>query len=213
MLKTNANKLKKIHVRSNLRQFLDCVRSGDVEKVSKWLNKGLDPNFQWKDTGDTPLITAIKLEKPREMIMALVAGGAHLDYRSTDTMTPLHRAAAIGNYEAIKVFLDLGQSPNTRDQYHLTPLYYAVLNDTIALCTERLLYDHAILGTADEAGLQEIHQACRFGRVQHLETLIFYGADINSQTSKNGHALLLTNLVDQSLLHVADVLYVLPISG
>lgn len=35
--------------------------------------------------------------------MALVAGGAHLDYRAADTMTPLHRAASFGNYEAIKV--------------------------------------------------------------------------------------------------------------
>ncbi|TPP63191.1 SH3 and multiple ankyrin repeat domains protein 3, partial [Fasciola gigantica] len=85
------------------------------------------------------------------------------------------------------VLLDLGQSPNTRDQFELTPLYYAVLNDTVALCVERLLFDHSVLGKSDEAGLQEIHQACRFGRVQHLETLLAYGADINSQTAKNGN--------------------------
>ncbi|KAF5406307.1 SH3 and multiple ankyrin repeat domains protein [Paragonimus heterotremus] len=187
VLRTNVNKLKKLHIKSNLRQFLDSVKSGNVDRVSKWLNKGIDPNFHWKENGETPLTLAAKLEKPKEMIMTLVAGGAHLDYRAEDTMTPLHRAAATGNYEAIKVLLDLGQSPNTRDQYDLTPLYYAVINDTIALCAERLLYDHSVLGTTDEAGLQEIHQACRFGRVQHLETLIAYGADINSQTSKNGN--------------------------
>ncbi|KAF8570528.1 hypothetical protein P879_01383 [Paragonimus westermani] len=187
VLRTNVNKLKKLHIKSNLRQFLDNVKSGNVDRVSKWLNKGIDPNFHWKESGETPLTLAAKLEKPKEMIMTLVAGGAHLDFRAEDTMTPLHRAAATGNYEAIKVLLDLGQSPNTRDQYDLTPLYYAVINDTIALCAERLLYDHSILGTTDEAGLQEIHQACRFGRVQHLETLIAYGADINSQTSKNGN--------------------------
>ncbi|GAA49875.1 SH3 and multiple ankyrin repeat domains protein, partial [Clonorchis sinensis] len=172
---------------TNLRQFLDNVKNGECDKVTKWLNKGLDPNFQWKDMGETPLTLAIKLAKPRDMIMTLVSGGAHLDYRAADTMTPLHKAAVAGNYEAIKVLLDLGQSPNTKDQYNLTPLYYAVLNDTRAVCVERLLYDHATLGTADEAGLQEIHQACRFGRVLHLETLITYGADINSQTSKNGN--------------------------
>nr|QQY02477.1 SH3 and multiple ankyrin repeat domains protein 1 [Cryptocotyle lingua] len=187
VLKTNVNKLKKLHIKSNLRQFLDNVKNGECDKVTKWLNKGLDPNFQWKDSGETPLTLAIKLSKPRDMIMTLVSGGAHLDYRAMDTMTPLHKAAVAGNYEAIKVLLDLGQSPNTRDQYDLTPLYYAVLNDTRAVCVERLLYDHATLGTTDEAGLQEIHQACRFGRVLHLETLITYGADINSQTSKNGN--------------------------
>ncbi|CAH8609345.1 unnamed protein product [Heterobilharzia americana] len=159
----------------------------DVDKVSKWLNKGLDPNFQWKQNGETPLTLAVQLEKPYEMIMALVAGGAHLDYRASDSMTPIHRASVKGNYEAIKVLLDLGQSPNTRDKLDLTPLYYAVLNNTISLCIERLLFDHSPLGISDEAGLQEIHQACRFGRVQHLEILLAYGADINVQTSKNGN--------------------------
>ncbi|CAH8872415.1 unnamed protein product [Trichobilharzia szidati] len=86
-----------------------------------------------------------------------------------------------------KVLLDLGQSPNTRDKADLTPLYYAVLNNSISLCVERLLFDHSPLGISDEAGLQEIHQACRFGRVQHLEILLAYGADINVQTSKNGN--------------------------
>ncbi|VDP97584.1 unnamed protein product [Trichobilharzia regenti] len=52
---------------------------------------------------ETPLTSAVQLEKPYEMIMALVAGGAHLDYRASDSMTPIHRAAVKGNYEAIKV--------------------------------------------------------------------------------------------------------------
>lgn len=187
VLKTNVNKLRKINTKANFRQFIEYVKVGDVDKVNKWLNKGLDPNFQWKPNGETPLTMAVQLEKPYEMVMALVAGGAHLDYRASDSMTPIHRASEKGNYEAIKVLLDLGQSPNTRDKADLTPLYYAVLNNTISLCVERLLFDHSPLGIADEAGLQEIHQACRFGRVQHLEILLAYGAEINVQTSKNGN--------------------------
>ncbi|CAH8656224.1 Protein shank [Schistosoma haematobium] len=187
VLRTNVNKLRKINTKANFRQFIEYVKVDDVDKVNKWLNKGLDPNFQWKPNGETPLTMAVQLEKPYEMVMALVAGGAHLDYRASDSMTPIHRASEKGNYEAIKVLLDLGQSPNTRDKADLTPLYYAVLNNTISLCVERLLFDHSPLGIADEAGLQEIHQACRFGRVQHLEILLAYGAEINVQTSKNGN--------------------------
>uniref|UniRef100_A0A5K3FIR0 PDZ domain-containing protein n=1 Tax=Mesocestoides corti TaxID=53468 RepID=A0A5K3FIR0_MESCO len=119
--------------------------------------------------------------------MTLVAGGAHLDFRSADSYTPLHKSAISGNYEAIKVLLDLGQSPNTRDSNGLTPLYHCMLNDTSAMCAERLLFDHSVIGITDSAGLEEIHQACRFGRVQHLEQLIAYGADINSQTTYNGN--------------------------
>lgn len=52
---------------------------------------------------ETPLTVAVRLPKPKPIIMALVAGGAHLDYRAADSYTPLHKAAINGNYEAIKV--------------------------------------------------------------------------------------------------------------
>ena len=29
----------------NLKQMMECVRKGDVENLTKLLNKGLDPNF------------------------------------------------------------------------------------------------------------------------------------------------------------------------
>ncbi|KAA0199071.1 SH3 and multiple ankyrin repeat domains protein 3 [Fasciolopsis buskii] len=70
VLKTNLNKLKKIHIKSNLKNFLDCVKSGDVDKVSKWLNKGLDPNFQWKDGGgktENDLVFTYKLLEKRHV--------------------------------------------------------------------------------------------------------------------------------------------------
>lgn len=53
---------------------------------------------------ETPLTAASgSLKKPRHMIMTLVSGGCHIDFRSRDSLTPMHRAAKRGNYEAIKV--------------------------------------------------------------------------------------------------------------
>ncbi|KAM3181911.1 hypothetical protein ACTXT7_013433 [Hymenolepis weldensis] len=80
--------------------------------------------------------------------------------------------------------LDLGQNPNCRDWRGLTPLYYAVSTDISARCTHALLYDHAIIGIEDEHGFQEIHQACKANRTQHLENLIAYGADLNARTRR-----------------------------
>ncbi|KAL5970387.1 SH3 and multiple ankyrin repeat domain protein 3 [Taenia solium] len=186
-LPANINKLRKINSKANLRKFLGLVHCCDLEKVTRLLEKGIDPNFQSRDDGETPLTVAVRLPKPKSIIMVLVAGGAHLDYRAADSSTPLHKAAISGNYEAIKVLLDLGQSPNTRDSKGLTPLYQCMLNDTSAMCAERLLFDRSMIGVTDGAGMEEIHQACRFGRVQHLEQLIAYGANINSQTTFNGN--------------------------
>jgi len=52
-----------------------------------------------------------------------------------------------------------------------------------------LLYDHATIGLVDDAGLSEIHQACKTGRVQHVEQLIYYGADMNCQNCGGNTAL------------------------
>lgn len=57
---------------------------------------------------------------------------------------------------------------------------------TPAKCAELLLHDRAVLDTCDSAGWTETHQACRVGRVQHLEHLLFYGAEMNAQVN-NGN--------------------------
>ena len=60
------------------------------------------------------------------MILALVNGGAHLDYRARDGATPMHRVVARGNRAATKVLLELGASPNYKDSKGLSPVYYAI---------------------------------------------------------------------------------------
>ncbi|OON23427.1 hypothetical protein X801_00659 [Opisthorchis viverrini] len=53
---------------------------------------------------ETPLTIAVTRNKPQAMITALVAGGAQRDYFSKFGLTPLHKAAAVGNYEAVKAW-------------------------------------------------------------------------------------------------------------
>ncbi len=52
---------------------------------------------------ETPLTVASQLDKPRNMLIALVSGGYHIDYRTRGGLTALHRAAQKNNYEAVKV--------------------------------------------------------------------------------------------------------------
>ncbi|VDL19068.1 unnamed protein product [Hymenolepis diminuta] len=164
--------------------FMDMVRNQDVKGIEKLLAKGFDPNFWSRKDGEAPITAAAATFHPRNLIITLVNGGAHIDFRAQDSHTALHRAAICGNYEAIQTLLDLGQNPNCRDWRGLTPLYYAVSTDISARCTHALLYDHAIIGIEDEHGFQEIHQACKANRTQHLENLIAYGADLNARTRR-----------------------------
>ncbi|NXV55582.1 SHAN3 protein, partial [Molothrus ater] len=97
---------------------------------------------------ECPLTAAAQLELSAEMIKALRNGGAHLDFRTREGMTALHKAT----------LLDLGASPDYKDSRGLTPLYHSAMVGGDPYCCELLLHDYARLGCVDENGWQEIHQ-------------------------------------------------------
>ncbi|CAF0795806.1 unnamed protein product [Didymodactylos carnosus] len=169
------------YLETNIKKFVDCIKMDQTYKVVRYLERGFDPNLQIDD--ETPLTYAVDLEDPREMIMALVNGGAHLDYRTRNGQTPLHKAARDNKKAAILIILELGGSPNVYDGKQLTPLYYCILNKADPYCAQLLLQDHSIVDCVDENLSTEIHQACRLGLVQHIENLLFYRADINAKNT------------------------------
>ncbi|CAJ1054292.1 SH3 and multiple ankyrin repeat domains protein 3 [Xyrichtys novacula] len=189
--------LAKLHTKANLKRFMDYVHQKNVEKVAKWLEKGLDPNFHDSDSGECPLTLAVQLEESCDLIKVLRSGGAHLDFRTRDGITALHRAVLCRNSTSLTTLLDLGASPDYKDSRGLTPLYHSAMVGGAPYCCELLLQDHATIGMTDENGWQEIHQACRFGNVQHLEHLLFYGADMSSQNASGNTALHLCALYNQ----------------
>ncbi|XP_066154300.1 SH3 and multiple ankyrin repeat domains protein 2 isoform X7 [Euwallacea fornicatus] len=183
MITLDEKQLKSLHTRANLRRFLDYVQNGQVEKITKMCSKGLDPNFHCQDSGETPLTIATGIKKPGKVLMALVNGGAILDYRTKDGSTALHRAVEHRSVEALKTLLELGASPNYKDNKGLTPLYFTISPNVDPVFAETLLHDHATTGAADTQGWQEVHQACKHGLLKHLEHLLFYGADMNAHNA------------------------------
>ncbi|XP_077284639.1 SH3 and multiple ankyrin repeat domains prosap isoform X2 [Arctopsyche grandis] len=183
MLKLDEKQLKAVHTKTNLRRFIDYVNHGQVEKITKMCSKGLDPNFHCQDTGETPLTIATAQKKPSKVLISLVNGGALLDYRTRDGSTAMHKAVEKNSLEAVRTLLELGASPNYKDGKGLTPLYLSVTNKTDPLLCECLLHDHATIGAKDLQGWQEVHQACRNGLIQHLDHLLFYGADMNGKNA------------------------------
>ncbi|XP_010123916.1 PREDICTED: SH3 and multiple ankyrin repeat domains protein 3-like, partial [Chlamydotis macqueenii] len=189
--------LAKLHTKANLRKFMDHVHHLSVEKITKMLDRGLDPNYHDLESGETPLTLAVQLDNTVEVIKALKNGGAHLDFRAKDGMTALHKAARAKNQVTLKTLLELGASPNYKDSCGLTPLYHTAVVGGDPYCCELLLHEHATVGCKDENGWQEIHQACRYGHVQHLEHLLFYGADMCAQNASGNTALHICALYNQ----------------
>ncbi|KAM9660393.1 SH3 and multiple ankyrin repeat domains protein 2 isoform 1-T1 [Trichechus inunguis] len=189
--------LAKLHTKTNLKKCMDHIQHRSVEKIVKMLDRGLDPNFHDLETGETPLTLAAQLDDSVEVIKALKNGGAHLDFRAKDGMTALHKAARLRNQVALKTLLELGASPDYKDSYGLTPLYHTAIVGGDPYCCELLLHEHATVCCRDENGWHEIHQACRYGHVQHLEHLLFYGADMGAQNASGNTALHICALYNQ----------------
>uniref|UniRef100_A0A8C4R426 SH3 and multiple ankyrin repeat domains protein 3 n=1 Tax=Eptatretus burgeri TaxID=7764 RepID=A0A8C4R426_EPTBU len=189
--------LSKLHTKVNLRRFMGYIQNLSLEKAKKMLDRGLDPNFHDPDSGECPLTLAAQLYASSPIIRVLKAGGAHLDFRSRDGLTALHKAAKAANPAALMTLLDLGASPDQKDSHGLTPLYHTAIVGGDPDCCEMLLHDHASLGCADENGWTEVHQACRYGHVQHLEHLLFYGADMIAQNAAGNTALHICALYHQ----------------
>lgn len=124
----------------------------------------------------------------QRLIVTIVNGGALLDFRCKESgRTPLHVAVCKSNLIAIKTLLDLGCSPNHADANGLTPLYYSIIYRCSPKTTQQLLQHHACLNTRDNNGWCEIHHACKFGSVDQLELLLYYGCSIDSQISGSGN--------------------------
>ncbi|CAF1148905.1 unnamed protein product [Rotaria sordida] len=178
---------RNINLKVNTKKFIDYIKTNQISKVARYLEKGFDPNFHISDD-ETPLSCAcIDLLEPRSMIMTLINGGAHLDFRIRNgALTPLHKSAIYSRKEAIVTLLELGASPNVYDEKNLTPLYHSILNRQIesnvdsSYCCLLLLQDHSIVDCHDDSLSTELHQACRLGLVQHVEHLLFYRADMNA---------------------------------
>ncbi|GAA6092783.1 SH3 and multiple ankyrin repeat domains protein 2b isoform X1 [Tachysurus ichikawai] len=154
----NEKQIEKLHTQANLKKFLEYIQHHQVDKVTKLLERGLDPNYHDSDTGETPLTLVAHLDNMVEMITVLKNGGAHLDFRSRDGMTPLHKAVRAKNQNTLKAMLDLGASPDYKDGQGLTPLYHTVTVGGDPSCCEILLRAQATLTCHDENGWHEIHQ-------------------------------------------------------
>jgi ankyrin repeat protein len=106
------------------------------------IENGADVNRPLPDTGETPLHAALcKANRPAYnlVLRVLLAAGADPNRRTipgietgsfmrdcrTRGETPLHRAAAFGDAEAIRILLDAGAVIDAKDAHGDTPLSWA----------------------------------------------------------------------------------------
>ena len=105
------------------------------------VERGADVNYPLPDTGETPLHAALCTSRPvfNLILKILLANGADPNRKTlpnaetggfmrdcrTKAETPLHRAAAFANEEAVQLLLDFGAVVDVKDQNGDSPLGWA----------------------------------------------------------------------------------------
>jgi cytohesin len=137
----------------------NAAYNGKVDSVNWLLNKGENANFSFTDTGENALHYTIsktsEMHEREEIVKLLIAAGTDVNKRTfagKSTLcfmrdaylkgeSPLHRAAAYGSIDIIKMLLAAGAEPSMKDANGDTPIswgsWYLRSSDVLRL----LLYD------------------------------------------------------------------------
>ncbi|KAH0366141.1 hypothetical protein KCU65_g5575, partial [Aureobasidium melanogenum] len=108
----------------------------DVGMVRLLLEHTANPNFQ-DDFGHTPWSQNVKTEY-KQVLLALVKGGADPNKRGYEGVSNLYLAAACGSLVDVKLSLECGVDPSIRTIYDWTPLHWAAASGHF-LCVQELL--------------------------------------------------------------------------
>ncbi len=105
--------------------------AGDSETIALLLAKGADPNRMMSVIGafpTPPLIAAATIDN-MATVKALLAGGADVRGKDSDSMTALHWSVISHHADVAKTLLEAGAEVSAVDRFGYTPLLYAATID------------------------------------------------------------------------------------
>ena len=98
----------------------------------------------------------------KNLIMAVIECGAHLDYRNKDALkTPLHLAAQHNKLVALQTLISAGAWVNVPDGIGMTPLAHSCSNGHFE-CAKFLLHNMADPDISDENNRSCLHHVRGF---------------------------------------------------
>ncbi len=137
----------------------NAAYNGKANSVRWLLEKGEDANFSFAATGENALHYTIsktsEMAEREEIVRILIAAGTDVSKKTIPGVstlcfmrdaylkgeTPLHRSAAYGSTAIIKMLLDAGADPSTKDVNGDTPISWGSWHLRDADALRLLLYD------------------------------------------------------------------------
>jgi ankyrin repeat protein len=130
----------------------EAAAFGDLDRLSELLAEDLDVLDAMSGDGFTPLHLAAFFGQA-DAVRLLLARGAACDVHGTGWMqgTALHSAASASQTTIVRILLDAGADPNTRQRHEYTPLHSAAANADLE-SIEALLAAGADVAAANDEG-------------------------------------------------------------
>lgn len=158
--------------------FEYAIERGDLRKVKRWLDEGLDPEYQAAHIGSGLMVAA--WHGNIEMMALFVERGADLRRNNRNGEQALQLAAWGGHLEAVKWLLERG-APLDRQGNQWGALHYAVFNGHGKVVSD-LLARGANVNARSPNGSTPLMMAAREGHQELARTLLEAGANAGLQS-------------------------------
>lgn len=133
------------------KDFLNAARLGNAEKVESYLNNGMDPNT--KDKFCRTALTFATIFKRKEIVQTLLQHKANPYVQDWYTWHPRRYAAAQGDYEITKIYLEHDDSNiNEKNGFGWSDMMFTAAGGNLK--TMKLFKEHS----------GNIHDTDRFGK-------------------------------------------------
>ncbi|GAB1393596.1 hypothetical protein MASR1M60_17590 [Rhodocyclaceae bacterium] len=165
-------------------QFSVTLELGNIAQAQRWLDEGLDPNFEGHLIGTGLMIGAWEGNIP--LMELFLARGADIHRTNRFGETALMLAAWKNRPEAMQWLLERGAQPN-RTEREWTALHYATFAGH-AMLVERLLAAGADPNARSTNGSTVIMMAAREGHTALAKRLLEAGANPSIQNDYNEDA-------------------------
>ncbi|KAF1744421.1 hypothetical protein MXB_547 [Myxobolus squamalis] len=157
-------------------KLIEAIKSEDVSAISKYLSKGLDPNFNIAGTILCPIYVWC-FAKPclQEAILnMLLDNELFLDFRNQRGECAIHLAISAESRNSLKLLYLKGASFSEYDINGIPALFYALDKDRSPNFLEYILELSRDLSIQDCSGNNSLHYCVKKGLTNHLVVILKY---------------------------------------